>query len=144
MDITINTPALLFPAISLIMLAYTNRFLALAALVRELHRRYKADEADTNLQNQIKNLKLRLRMIKNMQFFGVMSFLFSLVSMYLIYIEAMSYARLFFAISVVMFAISLIISLLEINRSTKALEIELRDIQDSEGLSLKKYFKKES
>ena len=72
MELTVNIPALLFPAISLIMLAYTNRFLALAALVRSLKAKYEEGEKNIGLQNQIKNLRYRLRLIKNMQAFGVL------------------------------------------------------------------------
>ena len=62
MDITINTPALLFPAISLIMLAYTNRFLALANRVRNLHEKYNKGENKELIFNQIKSLKYRLKL----------------------------------------------------------------------------------
>ena len=130
MDITINTPALLFPAISLIMLAYTNRFLSVAALIRDLHKQYKSTNDTTVLSCQITFLKIRLRMIQNMQYLGISSFVFALLSMYLMYINSMQLAQISFALAVVMFACSLIISLLEIRQSTKALEVALRDMQD--------------
>jgi len=130
MDITINTPALLFPAISLIMLAYTNRFLSVAALIRDLHKQYKSTDDTTVVSCQITFLKIRLRMIQNMQYLGISSFVFALLSMYLMYINSMPFARISFALAVVMFACSLVISLLEIRQSTKALEVALRDMQD--------------
>lgn len=130
MDITINTPALLFPAISLIMLAYTNRFLSVAALIRDLHKQYKSTDDTTIVSCQITFLKIRMRMIQNMQYLGISSFVFALLSMYLMYINSMPFARISFALAVVMFACSLIISLLEIRQSTKALEVALRDMQD--------------
>jgi ABC-type bacteriocin/lantibiotic exporter with double-glycine peptidase domain len=130
MDITINTPALLFPAISLIMLAYTNRFLSVAALIRDLHKQYKSTDDTTVVSCQITFLKIRLRMIQNMQYLGISSFVFALLSMYLMYINSMPFARISFALAVVTFACSLIISLLEIRQSTKALEVALRDMQD--------------
>ncbi|MEO6537133.1 MAG: DUF2721 domain-containing protein [Ferruginibacter sp.] len=142
MDITINTPALLFPAISLIMLAYTNRFLALANRVRNLHEKYNEGENKELIFNQIKSLKYRLKLIKNMQFFGVASFLFCLLCMYLIYINQISFANLFFALAMISFAFSLIISLIEIIQSTKALELELSDMEGLEDPSLVEYFKK--
>lgn len=80
MDITINTPALFFPAISLVMLAYTNRFLALASVVKNLHSQYNEGEKKQKLHGQIKNLKYRLRSVKNMQIFGVWSLLCFLLS----------------------------------------------------------------
>ena len=65
MDITINTPAILFPAISLIILAYTNRFLALSNRVRSLHEKYQESENKKNIHSQIKNMRFRIRLIKN-------------------------------------------------------------------------------
>lgn len=142
MDITINTPALLFPAISLIMLAYTNRFLSLASLIRNLHDKYKNDENKKVLHKQIKNLKYRLRLVKNMQFCGVMSILFCIVCMYLIYINEMSWAHAAFIIAILTFSFSLVLSLLEIIQSTKALELELSDMQDLEDPSIVEYLRK--
>ncbi|PBQ31365.1 II family cellulose-binding protein [Sphingobacteriaceae bacterium] len=136
MTISINTPALLFPAISLIMLAYTNRFLALAAVVRNLHDRTKTGEPNPVLHAQIKSLRYRLKLIKAMQFMGVLSFLLALVSMYFINANNETPANITFAISVVLFAGSLFISLLEIQVSTKALELELSDMEglDDKGI----------
>ncbi len=134
MDITLNTPALLFPAISLIMLAYTNRFLALANVIRNLHDRYKNQDGSTNplIHAQIKNLKTRIRLIKNMQIFGVMSILAAIIAMYLIYISSMYTARLFFAASLLFFMVSLVFSLVELILSTKSLEIELSDVNEDD------------
>ncbi len=142
MDITINTPALLFPAISLIMLAYTNRFLALANRVRSLHDKYSDGDKRQIIHGQIKSLKYRLRLIKNMQFLGVASFLCCIFCMYLIYIDLIVWANYFFALAVASFALSLIISLIEIIQSTKALELELSDIAGLEDPTLVDYFKK--
>ncbi len=142
MDITINTPALLFPAISLIMLAYTNRFLALANRVRSLHDKYKNDDKKLIIHGQIKSLKYRLRLIKNMQFLGVASFLFCIFCMYMIYINEMSWARISFALGIISFAVSLVFSLVEIIQSTKALELELSDMQGLEDPTLVDYLKK--
>lgn len=74
MELTLTTPALLFPAISLLLLAYTNRFLTLAALTRDLYARYRA-EPDTRVKGQLINLRYRIGIIRNMQIFGVSSFL---------------------------------------------------------------------
>jgi Protein of unknown function (DUF2721) len=142
MDITINTPALLFPAISLIMLAYTNRFLALASLVRNLHDKYKAEQHNNVIHSQIKSLRFRLRLIKNMQAFGVLSFLLCIVCMYLSYIENTIWANITFAMALLAFATSLIISLWEIWKSNKALELALSDMEGLEDPSIVDYIKK--
>ena len=142
MDISINTPALLFPAISLIMLAYGNRFLALSNRIRNLHDRYNDSGNSKIIHGQIRNLRYRLKLIKNMQLLGVMSFLFCIITMYLIYIERMEYAHFSFATALILFTCSLILSLLEIQKSTKALELELSDIEGLEDPGLVDYIKK--
>ncbi|MCP4882204.1 MAG: DUF2721 domain-containing protein, partial [Flavobacteriales bacterium] len=73
-QLTLTTPALLFSAISLIMLAYTNRFLAYAAVVRNLHDKYKKSQNEI-LIRQIKNLRQRLYLTRAMQIFGISSLL---------------------------------------------------------------------
>jgi hypothetical protein len=131
MDININTPALLFPAISLIMLAYTNRFLALASVVRALHDRYHNldDTKKPLIHAQIKNLRIRMRIIRNMQILGVSSFIIAIFCMYAITIAKMETARFLFGASLVLFAISLILSLWELFISTRSIEIELSDLE---------------
>ncbi len=142
MDITINTPALLFPAISLVMLAYTNRFMALSSVVRKLHDEYQSSRDNKNLQLQIKNLQHRIKLVRRMQFFGVMSFLMAILCMYLIFIDKIESANIVFAISILLFAISLVISLIEILRSTNALELELNDIEEHKENGLSGFIKK--
>lgn len=124
------------------MLAYTNRFLALANRVRSLHDKYSDGDKRQIIHGQIKSLKYRLRLIKNMQFLGVASFLCCIFCMYLIYIDLIVWANYFFALAVASFALSLIISLIEIIQSTKALELELSDIAGLEDPTLVDYFKK--
>ncbi len=142
MNISFNTAALLFPAISLIMLAYTNRFLALAALVRGLHAKYLEHNKSGVLHGQIKNLRYRLKLIKQMQAMGVLSFVACIVCMYCIYIEHVFLIELTFALSLLFFVVSLVISLIEIQVSNKALELELSDMEDGDGPSLVGYIKK--
>jgi len=142
MDISINTPALLFPAISLIMLAYTNRFLALSNRVRSLHDKYQNHEQKLIIHGQIKNLRYRLKLIKNMQALGVIAFLGCILCMYLIYMDASRAASVIFAISLLSFAASLCLSFLEISLSTKALELELSDMEGLEDPSVLEYFKR--
>jgi hypothetical protein len=142
MEISFNTPALLFPAISLIMLAYTNRFLALSSRVRNLHDKYQNQEQKHIIHGQIKNLRYRLKLIKNMQALGVVTFLGCILCMYLIYVQFMLAANVVFAISLLSFSASLLLSLLEIQLSTKALELELSDMEGLEDPSVIEYFKK--
>src|SRR6185295_12287584 len=115
MELPINTPALLFPAITLLMLAYTNRFLALASLIRQLHAQYKAAETDKHLlKAQIKNLRRRLTLIKQMQAGGIISFFLCVLSMLFIYLGMNMTANIIFASSLIMLLLSISFSLREI------------------------------
>lgn len=128
MELSITTPALLFPAITLLMLAYTNRFLALASLIRKLHDEYMTEESSM-LKQQITNLHVRIRMIRNMQAFGVLSFLLCVVCMYLVFSGHQMAAHGVFAASLLSLLLSLIFSLIEIWKSTRALDLELSDME---------------
>lgn len=133
MQISINTPALLFPAITLLMLAYTNRFLALATLIRNLHAKYKQVQEDRQLiKEQIKNLRRRLTLIKQMQASGILSFFCCVLCMMFFYLEHEVWAYAIFGLSLGFLLLSLIVSLNEIYLSTKALEIELKDMLDDQ------------
>lgn len=144
MEISINTPALLFPAISLLLLAYTNRFLAIASLVRKLHDDYLRSGNRDSLLSQLKNLRRRLNFIRQMQAFGAFSFLLCVACMYCIYNGWDRMANVIFAMSLISLLISLVISIVEIWLSTKALETLLSDVEDlEEGNLITKMFGKE-
>ena len=129
MELSINTPALLFPAITLLMLAYTNRFLALASLVRRLHDEYNKQEQSVLIHKQIRNLRVRISMIRNMQALGVLSFLLCVICMYLIFRNYYSAANWIFAFSLLSLTISLLFSLVEIFLSTRSIDLELSDME---------------
>lgn len=122
-----NIPALLFPAISLTMLAYNARYLAIAALIRQLHKEYKIT-ASINLQEQIKNLTVRLRLIRSMQAIAIFSFLTSVITMTFLYLEWRMLANLIFGLSLLCLMVSLIVSFVEVQISTKALSIQLKEM----------------
>jgi len=127
MGISITTPGLLFPAISLLMLSHTNRFLALASLIRTLLDKYQKEEGQEHIKVQIQNLRSRLRMIRTMQIFGVLSFLLCAVCLYCIMLNWEMTANTLFILSIFCFIISLLVSLREIMHSLKALEIEMQN-----------------
>ena len=129
MEFTISTPAILFSAISLLMLAYTNRFLALAALVRQFIQKF-AEEKDKHILEQIHNFKKRLTIIKYTQLFGVVSFLLCVISMFSIFMHMIIAAEIIFALSLVALFVSLLLSLQEVLLSIGALNIEMRKIED--------------
>ena len=132
MRLNLTTPALLFSAISLLLLAYTNRFLALATLVRNLYDQYKQNP-DRILFGQIKNLRKRLNLIRNMQVFGITSLLLCVICMFLIYISRIFIAEFIFGVALVLLIISLALSVWEIQISVKALNLRLSDIEESEN-----------
>lgn len=128
MEITLTTPALLFPAISLLLLAYTNRFLAIANIIRQLHRMYLENKKSV-LEGQIDNLRTRLFLIRIMQIFGVGSLFLCVLAMFFIYLKYEGWGSGTFGVSLVFLLASLFISLREIQLSTRALEIELSDME---------------
>jgi hypothetical protein len=129
MDINLTTPALLFPAISVLLLAYTNRFLTLATLIRTLHAKYKEDPHDV-LLGQIKNLRKRVILIRNMQAFGVLSLLLCVVCMFLLFANEQIAGRYTFGVSLILLIISLGLSVYEIQISVKALKLQLSDMEE--------------
>ncbi|MDO5978801.1 DUF2721 domain-containing protein [Flavivirga spongiicola] len=128
-ELTLTTPALLFSAISLIMLAYTNRFLAYAAIIRNLHDKYQR-EKDSVLIAQIKNIKHRLYLTRSMQIFGITSLLFCVLTMFLIYIQQHTIAVWIFGLALILLILSLAFLIWEIQISVKALEHHINDIEN--------------
>jgi len=125
---TLTTPALLFPAISLLLLAYTNRFLVLAQLIRQLHgqdRHYLSDQ----VVRQIESLQARISLIRSMQAFAVLSFIACTVSMFAVFLEQISVGEWVFGLSLVLLTVSLILSFREIQISCVAINIELEDLR---------------
>jgi hypothetical protein len=128
-ELTLTTPALLFSAISLLLLAYTNRFLTIATLVRNLHAQFKQDPSHI-LYGQIDNLRKRINLIRSMQIYGLASLLFCVLCMFLIYIGRMLFAEIIFGIGLVLLIISLAISMWEINISVQALNLHISDLEE--------------
>lgn len=128
-ELTLTTPALLFPAISLLLLAYTNRFLTLANLVRTLRDRY-ANTHEEHVRTQIANLRHRIHLIRNMQVFGVGSFFLCVLTMFLLYMGFNRSGAVIFGAALVSLLVSLALSLREIQISVDALTLELHDVGD--------------
>jgi len=127
MELTLTTPGLLFPTVSLLLLAFTNRFLAIAALIRNMYAQYKANP-DPLLLPQIENLKVRVRLIRDMQFLGVSSLFLCVVCMLLLFAGMSRSAEFVFAGSLLLMLGSLALSIWEIQISIRALRIQLGDL----------------
>ena len=126
-ELTLTTPSLLFSAVSLILLAYTNRFISYASLVRTLKEKHQQTHDPKNVA-QIANLRKRLYLTRSMQILGLLSLLFCVVSMFLIYISWQIIAAWIFGIGLLLLAASLCVCIWEINISVNALEIHLQDM----------------
>ncbi len=126
---TITTPALLFPAISLLLLAYTNRFLVLAQLIRSLYSQLN-ETKDHHMKEQILHLRKRISLIRWMQSMGVSAFLSCTLSMGALLLAAQLTGELLFGLSLVMLFASLLISMIEIHISGTALSIQLNNLEE--------------
>lgn len=126
---TLTTPALLFPAISLLLLAYTNRFLVLAQLIRKLADEERSQHQETTAR-QILMLRKRISLTKRMQVAGVGSFLLCTLSMFALFLTLELMGMILFGLSLVTLAVSLVYSLWEVTISTNALNVQLQDIED--------------
>jgi hypothetical protein len=138
MELTLTTPALLFPAISLLLLAYTSRFLTLAALTRDLYARYRADP-DTRLKGQLLNLRFRIGIIRTMQIFGVSSFFGCVLAMFLLFAGQPILGTWTFGASLVLLLVSLGLSLRELIVSIDALMLQISDLDEIESEARQKH-----
>ncbi len=125
MTITLATPAMLFPAISLLLLAYTNRFLTLATVIRN----FSENDQDEGISKQIANLRKRIQLIKSMQEAGAVSFFVCVLSMLAIYLNYQTAGSWLFAISLVCLLYSLLLSVREIRISVEALDVHLDTVK---------------
>ncbi len=132
-EFSLTTPALLFPTVSLLMLAYTNRFLTLATIIRNLNDRFH-ESADKNLLAQIDNLRYRVYLIRNMQIVGVLSLLMCVVSMFAIFAGWSDGGAWSFGIALVLMIVSLGISLRELQISVGALDLLLTSLEEHEDI----------
>ena len=132
MDLTISTPALLFSTVSLLMIAFTNRFLAISSLIRDLHDKFRTNPEDVYV-NQIKNLHQRLYLIRNIQILAVLSLLLSAICMFAIFEGKQLIASYLFGFALLLQISALLISVWEISISIKALGIELSDMEKELG-----------
>ncbi len=133
-ELTLSTPSILFSAISLILLAYTNRFLSYAQLVRTLKADYDKNPS-TITHLQLANLRRRLYMARSMQLFGVSSLLLCVVCTFLIYIGLQMIAVYTFGVALVLLTISLGISIRELLISVRALELHLDSFERMKTLT---------
>jgi hypothetical protein len=129
MDFNLQTPTLMFSAISLLMLAYTNRFVVIAALIRELYAQHKQNPTDITA-DQLVNLRKRMSIIRYMQVFGALSFFFSVLSLFFMFFSFDLSAKISFGASLVLMLVSLSLLIVELQISVNALNIQLKDFKN--------------
>jgi Protein of unknown function (DUF2721) len=132
MDINLTTPALLFPTISLLMLAFTNRFLTLANLIRDLHAQYKVSR-DPLIIAQIANLRYRVILIRNMQALGVASLILCVICMFVLFAGWALAGKIIFGLSLLLMVGSLALAFREIQVSVDALLLHLRSLETDDA-----------
>ncbi len=127
-SLPLSTPSLLFPAISLLMLAHTNRFLGLAGVIRSLHANWRTS-GEPMLLDQIDSLRRRIHIIQHMQMLGVLSLMVCIVSMTFLFFDNQFWGQITFGLSLLLMFASLALSLVEIKRSRIALDLHLQDVK---------------
>jgi Protein of unknown function (DUF2721) len=137
MTFQVDTPALLFSATSLILLAYTNRFLTIAQIVRGLKQSYDKKK-NKSILVEIRNLNLRLKLIRYMQLFGVFSLFLSVFAMFMLFFKLKVVGIVFFGIGLLSLLVSLGISFWEISISVDALQIHLKDILEERDSTIER------
>lgn len=131
MHLEISTPALLFPAVSLLMLAYTNRFFGLAAIIRNLHRSH-TEKPNPVLLLEIKSMRRRMHLIRDMQSFGIVAIILCTICMFLLFRGYYRAGAAVFGVSMVCMLLSLIWALIEVRMSGQALDLHLQDLEKEE------------
>jgi len=127
-DLTLNTPALLFPTISLLLLAYTNRYIAISNRIRSLHSQYQIEKSNVIIE-QIGILKKRIFLIRNMQLMGIATMFIAAFSMFLIYYKLDEWVHAVFGLSLISMLLSLALCSVEVYLSNKALLIQIKDVE---------------
>jgi len=130
-EITLTTPALLFPAISLLLVAYTNRFNALSSRIRSMSASYRT-MPDQVLMLQMQSLRRRANIIRYMQGFGVGSLFMCVLCMFALFGGMLLLGKVIFAISLLMMLASLGYSLQEILLSVHAINLELNELENKD------------
>lgn len=132
MDYTFSVPALVFSAVSLLMLGYTNRFLTLSELVRSLHKRYvDSNGEDQSAKGQIDNLSTRLKLIRWTQLFGAFAFALATAAM-IIFLFSTTISFYIFISALVSLLISLALLMFELQISINAINIQLDEMKDNQ------------
>ena len=130
MNIDYTVTALMFPAIPLLMSVYSNRFHTLSKLIRELHDEHVYEKhIPPEWKKQFINLSSRIIIIRWTIMFASFGFLFNMLTVFALYLDSISIARLIFAACCLCMIVSIFLFLQEIRLSNKALKFHLSDMK---------------
>ncbi|WP_207534245.1 DUF2721 domain-containing protein [Desertivirga arenae] len=129
MDFSVTTPAILFPATSLILLAYTAKLIHLGSLVRALKNKFQQQQ-QPGLLKEMENLKKRIFLIRSMQAAGVCCLLFCSTCMLCLFANWLLAAKISFSISLILLLMALACCFREIQISATALQIALQELEE--------------
>jgi len=132
MEVTLTTPALLFPAIAILMLGWVNRYLGTANVIRTFKKDYDTGYARTEIVLQLNVLKKRIELSRYMMTFGVIALILACMSMFLIFANLQQAGKITFGLSILGMIVSMFLSLYETSLSNKALILEIDDVIDKE------------
>ncbi len=132
MEVTLTTPALLFPAIAILMLGWVNRYLGTANVIRTFKKDYDTGYARTEIVSQLNVLKKRIELSRYMMTFGVIALILACMSMFLIFANLQQAGKITFGLSILGMIVSMFLSLYETSLSNKALILEIDDVIDKE------------
>lgn len=127
----LSTPALVFPALSVLMLAYTNKFIAISKRVRALHAEHLKNPSK-RVHKQIKSLDKRMKYIRNMQICALSGFSSNIISIAMIFVGLDLFAMIFFSLGLILVLCSLIICIIEIYLSVQAMSVLLEEDMDDQ------------
>ena len=129
-DLNFWYPALLFPAIPLMMIVFGNRYSSLSKLIRDLHDRFlKEDEVRDKFTEQIELLTDRLFLVKSMQTLAGLAFIANLLTIFFRYIDVPSVAFSLFGVATILLSASILLFVIEIQKSSSALSKHISDLK---------------
>ena len=130
MNIDYTVTALMFPAIPLIMSVYSNRFHTLSGLIRKIHDEYVFEKhTPPEWKDQLINLNSRIGVLKFAIMSAAFGFLFSMLTVFALYLDSLFFARFIFGSCCLAMIISVLFFIRDIFVSTETLKLHLSDMK---------------
>ncbi len=133
MTIPITTPALLFPAIAILMLGYVNRYIGAASVIRAITKDYSTGHRRVQVVEQLQIMQKRIGLFRYMLEIGAFALAMACLSMFLIFVDKQQAGNLVFGLSLVAMITSTLVSFYETVLSNQSLNIEINDVYQKEA-----------